>query len=375
MQHHRPFLRLAQHPHLELAGADCRLQPGERLELGRDSAAFGPGGLADPRISRVHCRVVRLSHGLVLEDLGSRNGTLVNGQPVRRAELEPGDIIGLGHVLVLVCAEPLGEVEPPPPPPGLVTASAAMWPVRRALVDPVHREGPTALVGPSGSGRFALGRTLHELLERTGDLVILPIAGLEDERVRHALHGDGSAPERGALRRAHQGSLFLPGIDAASPAAVQEVLRFLHTGRVEPHTGAAEPVDVKLFVSSSRDLAAAAEAGDLPAELWARLAPRCIVVPSLRERPEDILPLARHLAARHAKAPVQLEPALATQLQLHAWPGNVDELDAIMARIVREQPGSVTLAAPAWVARTLGPDAHDPESTFDPGGIFTAEKP
>lgn len=371
----RPFLRLVNGPRPEAIGRECRLQPGERVDLGRESHAFGPGGLAEPRISRVHCRVVRLSHGLIVEDLGSRNGTLVQGYPVRRTELEPGDLISLGHTLLQVCEEPIGETPPPPPPEDLVTVSAAMWPARRALRDPVHQHGPTALIGPEGSGRIAFARAQHRLLGRPGQLEILLLAGLSDDRVHHALHGDGTSPDDAALARADGGTLVLPGIDVASPAALQELLHFLRLRHQEPAVGTARPVDVHVVVTSTRDLGAACQAGDLPLELWRMLAPRAVVLPALADRPEDILPLARHLGQRHAGTAVHLGPALATTLARYRWPGGIDELDAVMARIVREQAPSTTLAMPDWGERSLSPEQTDPESTFDPGGLYTAEKP
>ncbi len=361
----RFLLRIAHHPDPGRIGRVRFLYPGERLELGRTCTAFGPDGLQDPRMSRAHARIVSLSYGVIVEDLGSRNGTVVNGQPIRRADVDPGDLIGMGRVIVQVGAWPKDSLEPTHRPEGLIATSPAMWPVIEGLADPVHTTGVTIIRGPSGSGRAAVARALHDTLGRPGAFVTLPLAGVPDARLQAAIHGHAIDPLSAPLARADSGTLVLTDLDAARPAAWHAVVDLLRNGAQQPVAGSAVLRDLKLVITMARDPHLAQASGDLPAPIWLQALDRTITVPSLSARREDILPLARHLGALHRGWPVRLDRALAMQLGSHHWPGEAEELDKVMARIVDEQRDCEILTLPDWADGVFGPGSRSPHSTFD----------
>ena len=337
----RYLLRIAQHPDPTRIGRVRELCAGERLVLGRGADAFGADGLLDPRMSRSHARLVALREGLQVEDLGSRNGTLVGGRSVGIADLESGDLIGLGQVLIQVSRLP-DLAEPAPAPAPLQASSPAMWPLRRALQEARGVVGPRLVVGEAGSGRRTLARALHPLLGRRGPLVELRLAGIVDDALEASLHGEQRDPGSSALARARGGSLLLPDLDLASPAARAMIARL----------AADPPAEVQLLITATRG-------AGLPGV-------QRFDLPPLRARREDILPLARQLASRAAGHSVQLDRLLAMHLDLHAWPGNVAELSEIMRRLVQEQPGAEILEMPGWGLELLGRRALGSETTFDP---------
>lgn len=367
----RFLIRIAHHPDPTRIGRVRYMFTGERLELGRGSTAFGIDGLLDPRMSRAHARIIALSHGLIVEDLGSRNGTLIDGHPVRRAELDPGDIVGMGRVIIQVGAEPSDQLPPQDVPEVLVTCSPSMWELLHALDSPAFAQGTAAVVGADGSGRSIVAHALHQARQRTGAVIRLPLAGVPDDRLQVALHGSAVDPDDAPLARAAGGTLILSGLDAARPAALQAVCDFLDDRIQRPQNGTPRPVDVDVVVTATRDLTRAGRGGDVPRRLLEHIGPRILHLPRLVERREDILPLARHLVERHAGRRIPMDRNLAMQLALHRWPGEVDELDAVISRIVADQGAAAILELPAWGPRTFGPLANEPQTTFDTSDLNT----
>ncbi|RME20700.1 MAG: FHA domain-containing protein [Deltaproteobacteria bacterium] len=361
----RYLLRIAHHPDPDRIGRVRFLYPGERIELGRNCTVFGPDGLQDPRMSRAHARIVALSYGVIVEDLGSRNGTVVNGVPVRRTDVDPGDLIGMGRVIIQVGARPGDRIEPPRHPAGIVSASPAMWPVIEQVTDPVHTTGVTIVWGPRGSGRRTIARALHDELGREGAFVTASLVGVPPDRVPYALHGHATDADRSPMARADGGTLVLTDMDAADPAAWESVVALVETGAQHPVGGRPQLRDIKLVITMARDPSQALATNDLPTVIWSSARDRTIFVPPLHARREDILPLARHLACLHRGWPVRLDRHLAMALGSSGWPGEVDELDSVIARIVDEQRDRELLTLPDWAHDVLGPRAPSSQSTFD----------
>lgn len=367
-----PFvLCIAHHPRADLVGRRIFLLPGEQLILGRGAQCMGPDALLDPRMSRRHARLTATTDMLWIEDLGSRNGTLVEGHPVRRARLRGGTVVGMGRVLFQAWRMPADQaargVLGGAPVPPLITESPSMRPVLDQVLHAAKDRAPVLVVGEDGVGKSVVARAIHRAMVPSGPMVTLPVAALQDDEVRHALHGNAGDPApSGALARAEGGLLYLPRVDVA-PVTLHRVLRvFLEDGQLRPVGGQARPIHVRIVTSSVRDPAAMVRAGELPDALLSLLRAHLMVVPRLRDRREDILPLARHLFLVHAGLPTPMDRLLALLLVLHDWPGNVTELDSVVRRIVAEQEGAPVFHLPTWGAEVFGPRATEVVSTFDP---------
>lgn len=169
-----PVLALVHHDDPAWVGRRAVLSK-EPLQLGREATAFGPGALADGRISRRHLELRVEGGAVLLRDLESRNGTFVNGHRVSQRELAPGDVVELGAVLLLFHLEP--EAHEPPRHPVLVGRSAAWREVLGQVARLAVIDDPVVVVGEPGTGKH----TVAEVLASSGD----------PERIRVAASSEG----------------------------------------------------------------------------------------------------------------------------------------------------------------------------------------
>ncbi len=227
----------------------------------------------------------------------------------------------------------------------LVGRSRAMRDVY-ALAERAQRANATVLLtGETGSGKEVIAQHIHAgCKRRSGPFVAINCAAfpeglLESELFGHR-RGSFTGAERdkaGHFELAHRGTLFLDEIGETSPALQAKLLRVLQEREVLP-IGATRPhpVDVRVIAATNRSLMAEIKAGRFREDLYYRLAVFPIAIPALRERPEDILPLAGHFLALHGrrekKPGCRLSPASQRLLQTHRWVGNVRELENEMQR-------------------------------------------
>ncbi len=227
-----------------------------------------------------------------------------------------------------------GDAARPPAPVAEDPASRRIL----ALAARVAATPATVLItGPSGAGKEVLARHVHALSPRAArPFIAINCAALPETMLEALLFGHergaftgaaGAAP--GLVRAADGGTLFLDEIAEMPPALQAKLLRVLQEREVLP-LGAirAVSVDVRVVAATNRDLAAEVAAGRFREDLYWRLAVFPLALPPLRDRPGDILPLARHLLARAAAGgPVPaLLPDAERALRAHHWPGNVREL-------------------------------------------------
>jgi transcriptional regulator with PAS, ATPase and Fis domain len=215
-----------------------------------------------------------------------------------------------------------------------------------ALVE--RAQGSTATVllcGETGTGKEVVARRIHEGSPRKrGPMVAVNCAAFPETLLESELFGyrkgafTGADNDRaGLLQLAHRSTLFLDEISETSPALQAKLLRALQEREVKP-LGASRPipVDVRVIAASNRPLLAEVEAGRFREDLYYRLAVFPITIPALRQRPDDVLPLARHFLALHGetehKPGCRLSAASQRLLQTHRWPGNVRELENEMQR-------------------------------------------
>ena len=231
--------------------------------------------------------------------------------------------------------------------PGTVVAESARG---RALLELVRRVAPsrsTVLIeGESGTGKELVARLLHYWSERVGRPFVavnckaFAEGVLESELFGHergAFTG-ATASRAGCFQRASGGTLFLDEIGEIGADFQAKLLRVLQDGEVLP-VGAARPVavDVRVVAATNRALRDEVAAGRFREDLFFRLNVIPIQLAPLRERREDVLPLARHFLERHAREAgrrLTFAPEAERALAAHEWPGNVRELENAVERAV-----------------------------------------
>jgi len=238
-------------------------------------------------------------------------------------------------------------------PLGIVAKSSAM----RQLVDLAQRvakvDSTVLITGESGSGKERVARLIHEESTRTAGPFIAVNCGaitetlLESELFGHARGSfSGATQDRpGLFEAANGGTLLLDEVGEVSPGMQVKLLRAIQEREIRRvGENKSRQINVRIVAATNRDLALGVTGGAFRQDLYYRLKVVELHVPPLRERREDILPLARVLLAGSAlwmKREISgLSPAAAEQLLRYEWPGNVRELENTMERAVALAPGS-----------------------------------
>lgn len=333
----RPTLTIVHHPRWDLVGLRATVGRGGAL-LGRSASACLPGAFDVSKVSREHARVSVSDGRVVVADLGSRNGTRVNGEAVDKATLAPGDAIELGGVMLLYTVRPAGFAEPRHP-----RILGCSWPIAQILGDVsrvAESEHAVTLVGETGTGKELVAEAIHEGSGRSGALVAVNCGALAEGVLESELFGHvqgaftGAASGReGLVAQAEGGTLFLDEV-TSTPLRLQTVmLRLLENGTYRPVGGNQElQADVRVVAAAQPQILRSTEDGSFRPDLWFRLSRRMVELPPLRERLEDIPLLARHFA-REVVPDAELTPALSLALLGAPWPGNVRQLRNVVERI------------------------------------------
>lgn len=219
------------------------------------------------------------------------------------------------------------------------------------LLDVASRAGGSEatilITGESGTGKERLARFIHDHSPRHGGPFVaincgaLPENLLESELFGHergAFTGAATSRE-GLFQSARTGTLFLDEIGETSPAVQVRLLRALQERTIRPVGANREvPIDVRVIAATNRDLSAMVESGEFRKDLFFRLRVVPLQVPPLRERRDDILPLARYFIGQSCKVnrcgPCALSAEVLDALHRYAWPGNVRELENAIERAV-----------------------------------------
>ncbi len=234
----------------------------------------------------------------------------------------------------------------------LVGASPAIQQVRQAI----NRVGPTSsrvlITGPAGVGKEIVARLVHAGSRRAGGpFVALNCANMEPGRMEAELFGiepganGAEGPGKvGTFERAHNGTLLLDEV-ADMPLETQgKIVRVLQEQTFERVGGAGRvEVSVRVIATSNRDIRAAIDAGRFREDLFYRLNVVPIEVPQLRERRDDIPPLAEYFVGRAAEgaglSPRRLGDDAMAALQAYDWPGNVRQLRNVIDWLLIMAPG------------------------------------
>jgi DNA-binding NtrC family response regulator len=316
--------------------------------------------LADDEMSRRHVRLRRREDGWELEELGSKNGSLLNGQPITRAELADGDLIEVGSTLLVFRDAPSravieGDRELEDDQPLAFRTMSLEVEQRCAALARIAPSNVAVLIrGETGSGKDIVARAVHELSGRRGPFVpvncgALPRSLLESELFGHRRGAfSGATDDReGLVRRADRGTLFLDEIAELPEESQVALLRVLQEGEVRP-VGAVDPikVDVRVVAATHQDLAARIADGRFRQDLYGRLAGFELGVLPLRERREDLGVLIAALLDRlgESAARTSFHRAAARALFGHRFPLNVRELEqALRAAVVLTSGGEIRL--------------------------------
>ena len=215
-------------------------------------------------------------------------------------------------------------------------------------VDQVARTDASILIlGETGSGKEVIARAIHDRsARRNGPFIRVNCGAVAPELIDSELfgHEKGSftgavATRRGWFERASGGTLFLDEVGELSPAVQVRLLRVLQDGVVQRVGSETEQaVDVRVITATHRDLPQMVQDREFREDLWYRIAVFPIILPPLRERPEDLPALAIHFIHRAANRAGIHEPPLTdsdiARLRAYDWPGNVRELGAVIERAV-----------------------------------------
>jgi len=321
----------------------------ERIVLGTHESADLV--LSDPAVSRFHCEIALVGDRARIRDLGSRNGTLVDGVTIVEAYLHPGATIAIGGSRLAFGVEPKPVQLPVSTGDrfgGLVGRSLAMRTVFARLERAAASDSTVLLEGETGTGKEAAAEAIHAASARRGkpfvvvDCGAIPLELMESELFGHergAFTG-AHATREGAFAAAHGGTLFLDELGELAPALQPKLLRALERREIKPVGRTAyTSVDVRVIAATHRDLRAEVNSRRFRADLFYRLAVIDVHLPALRERLDD-LPLlvdqlldAGGLRARPETSLVHT-PEFLDQLAAHSWPGNVRELRNYIERCV-----------------------------------------
>jgi DNA-binding NtrC family response regulator len=295
--------------------------------------------LDDPLISRYHLELRRTAEGIAVEDLRSRNGTFIGDIRIERVVVPAGTRLRAGGRTIVI--EDADEVELPPTDPAaalpeLIGRSDALLEVSR-LVRRLAAVGSSVLIeGETGVGKEAVARAIHDHgARRDAPFVVVDCGSMPANLIESQLLGHekgaftGAEGRRvGAFERAHGGTVLLDEIGEL-PLELQPALLGVLERRRFCRVGGSEElgVDVRVLAATHRDLRAAVNEGRFRADLYFRLAVARIVVPPLRERPDDVEPLVQHFVERITGIPGENPLASAIPaLKRHVWTGNVREL-------------------------------------------------
>ncbi|MFC0384851.1 sigma 54-interacting transcriptional regulator [Muricoccus vinaceus] len=263
-------------------------------------------------------------------------------------------------------------------PDAPVHRDPAMAAVLKRAEGVARAEASVLITGESGTGKEVLARYIHGHSRRAnGPFVALNCAALPEALLESELFGHEKgafsgavAARRGKFEQADGGTLLLDEIGEMDPRLQAKILRALQEREID-RLGGAGPVrvDVRILAATNRDLAAEVAAGRFREDLFFRLNVVALRVPALRDRPEDILPIAEHFARRYAEAnglPNRpFAPAARAALLSHPWSGNVRELENTVHRAVLLAEGD-EIGAEAVELHVPLPRA--PQSAAQPAG-------
>ncbi|MCA9580962.1 MAG: sigma 54-interacting transcriptional regulator [Myxococcales bacterium] len=308
--------------------------------------------VSDREVSRLHAELTVEPDGLWVRDLGSRNGTYVQGVRVRGARLagQPSFVVGSTTVTLhqLGAPKPL-SLWPEPRFGSLLGASPCMRELFTVLSKIAPRVDPVLIHGETGSGKELVARSIHEASNRSdGPFVTFDCGAVSESLFDSEFFGHrqgsftGATSDRdGSFIQADGGTLFLDEVGELPLSLQVRIIRALETASVRRLGDNQEiKVDVRVVAATHRDLRQMVNAGTMREDLYFRLAVLPVHVPPLRERREDV-PLLAELFTPPGGV---LAPEWLSAYRECPWVGNVRELRSVVRRMAALGPENETRA-------------------------------
>lgn len=323
----------------------------KKLTVGRaeaDEQQSGRLGLKDPRVSTSHAELIVDGGSVLVRDLGSSNGTWVNGERVDgERELESGALIEVGRTVLCyretttpLAWQIIGKKgrEQGVSFGALRTFNPELGERYRKLGKVAASAQPVLIVGETGTGKDVVANELHEVSGRKGPFVAVDCGAIPDSLFESTLFGHekgaftgATEPRTGEIARANKGTLLLDEVGNLTPAGQAKLLRVLETSKVTAlGSSKTHEVDVRWVAATNRQLMA--EGDGFRSDLLHRLAGFVIELPPLRERKEDLGLLLAHLLNKAGVKKASVHPAAGRALVNHALGGNVRQLRNIVQR-------------------------------------------
>jgi DNA-binding NtrC family response regulator len=322
-------------------------EPGQVFEL-KDETRIGKGPdndvvIVDATVSRNHCQLTKTPAGYLLRDVGSTNGTFLEGARVVEAYVKPGMEIRAGEVVLRLKPINSGVTISPSGDPSFGPLLGSSAPMRKifALLERVAATDATILlIGETGTGKGAVARAIHDASGRAGKPFVTIDCGaisrslIESELFGHERGSFTGATHlrRGALEMCSSGTIFIDELDDLPLDVQPKLLRALDEREI-CRVGSSKPIklDLRVIAATKKDLRLEVAEGRFREDLFFRLSIVTVPLPPLRDRMED-LPL---LAERFLDGPgawERLPRSFRDRLAAYHFPGNVRELRNLLER-------------------------------------------
>jgi DNA-binding NtrC family response regulator len=302
----------------------------------------------DPTVSRSHCALQLCEDHWRVVDLGSTNGTFVDGTRVEAAHLGSRAALKVGNVAISFQAvDEEIDLQPAESFGGMVGTSPAMRALFGALARVAPLEISVLIQGETGTGKELVARAIHENSPRKdGPFEILDCSSLAPTLIESELFGHERGAFTGALdrrpglfERANGGTVFIDELGELPLDLQPKLLRALENRAIRRLGGEeAIPLDIRVIAATNRNLLVEVAENRFRRDLYFRLAALVLETPNLRERIDDLPLLVDHALAEHKKRAT--EKVIST-LMRYDWPGNVRELFNVLFAAAALAEGSV----------------------------------
>jgi transcriptional regulator with GAF, ATPase, and Fis domain len=313
----------------------------EKLRIGK--ASDNDLVLADDTVSRHHCELTRTADGVHVMDLGSTNGTKVQGARVSEAVVQPGVVLKVGEIEIAL-RPAVRSIEVMPSDKTSFGAAIGHSLAMRGIFGILERIAPTdatvLLEGETGTGKDVLARAIwSESTRSQGPFVVVDCGAVSYSLLESELFGHergaftgAVAARQGAFEMADGGTVFLDEIGELPLDVQPKLLRVLETKEFRRVGGnRTMKTNVRVLAATKRNLQREVQGGKFREDLYFRLAVVPITVPPLRGRREDIPPLVENML-KVSGGGIAVSDETMQGLVAHDWPGNVRELRNVLDR-------------------------------------------
>ena len=362
---------------------------GQEFVVSSETFTIGSGRsndlhLEDSTVSRRHCEIDLIPDGYSIRDLGSTNGTYVQGVRIKSAFLDEGTEFQLGSTRLVFC--PMQEmmeykVSQNKSFGGLLGASVPMRRVFHIAERYANTNSTMMIEGETGTGKEVLAEEIHKHSDRRSKpFIVIDCASLAKDLVASELFGHskgaftGAISDRvGAFEHADGGTVFLDEIGDLSQELQPQLLRVLEKREVKRvGSNTVRKINVRIISATNKKLQNEVNAGNFREDLYFRLSGIHIELPPLRKRKDDIeiltVAFLKEFLGPQADSLVANVAEAARALHNHDWPGNVRELRNLVEIASYSEQRPIDLSAFLYLGRSRTPRHHD-------GTRFAADRP